>query len=417
MTDELDIGSGGGERAALGARSIATELYWILPTPRAFVEAVAAALATERALLLRLPAIAVTGLHRAVENALERVHLGATYRRWLKIEDGMNVATQIGAALGMKPISAEELALIEQAPARAIIVEAMSGNAARNCAEYVSRFTAALPASEPHGGARLLALIPEELEGIEPALANGIREIRFSGALSKEEMAAYVAVRMTERRGPANTGLLRNLVTEFAGFDAQFAEELVAFSDEALLALPLTLESLAAQADSRWRSGRWAALCYADLSGKRMRHTLYEVQLSRHAGPEQREAEEALRRKYWRACVRSLLPYLEEHRSSVMAPLRAALKAHASKTGGKLVRPTLTGKRVETTSIDDVEYNQIPGLIYHEQFRVPADPKANQAVEICYAAKTVRDELAHMRAPRPEAILKMTTSMDRLLSG
>jgi hypothetical protein len=304
---------------------------------------------------------------------------------------------------------------MERAPARAIILEAMSGDAARHCADYLSRFI--LPAGEPHSRPRLLALIPEVLEAPPPACVPGIREILFSGALSKEEMTAYVGVRMTERVGPEKTGLLRNLVTEFAGFDAQLAEELIGLSDEALFALPQSLESLSAQADSRWRSGRWSALCYADFAGKRIRHTLREVQLSRHAGPEQREAEAALKRKYWRACVRSLLPYLEEHRAAVMAPLRRALEAHASKTGGKLVRPTLTGKRLETASVDDVEYNQITGLIYHEQFKVPADPKAKQAVEVCYAAKAVRDELAHMRAPKPEAILKMITCMDRLLSA
>jgi hypothetical protein len=416
MTSELATGSAVAERVAQVSRTVSTDLYWILPTPRAFIEVVAGTLASERALLIRLPAIAIPGLHRAIENALELVHLGETHRRWLKIEDGMSVATQIGAALELRPVSAEELAVTERAPARAIILEAMGGNAVSSCAEYLSGFTAALPASEPHGRPRLLALIPEALEAPVTAFAHPNREIRFSGALSKEEMAAYVAVRMTERAGPAKTGLLRNLVTEFAGFDAQLAEELIACSDEALLALPQSLERFAGQADSRWRSGRWAALCYADFAGNRIRHTLHEVQLSRHEGPEQREADEALKRKYWRACVRSLLPYLEEHRASVMAPFRKALEAHARKTGGKLVRPTLTGKRVQTTSIDDVEYNQIPGLIHYEQFKVPADPKASQAVEVCYAAKTVRDELAHMRAPKPEAILKMTNWMERFLS-
>lgn len=398
-------------------RAVSTELYWVMPTAQAFIDTVATACSLGRTVKIALPVIEIVGLHRAVEGALERVHLTAPARRWLKIEDGMDVATEVGAALGKAHVAPEELAVLTHGDVRVIILEAIGPVASRACEIYVERTTAALPPNEGSGmEVKTIALIEEgqDIRDVLPKRSG--YEIRFSGALSQEEMSAYLAVRMANRPGPHTTGLLRRLVTEFAGFDAHLAEELISFSDMDLLSLPDSLHGLAAQAEERWRSGQWAALCYAEVAGKPIQHTLHEIHLSRHAGPERRSAQEALKRKYWRACVRSLLPYLEEHRALVIAPLRTALEAHAKRTGGKLVRTTFSGRRVETTSLDDVEYNQIPGLIFYEQFVAPPEAKARLAVRVCYAAKAVRDEIAHMRAPKPESIMELTSQLEAFLA-
>jgi hypothetical protein len=47
---------------------------------------------------------------------------------------------------------------------------------------------------------------------------------------------------------------------------------------------------------------------------------------------------------------------------------------------------------------------------------VPNDLKARVAVEVCYAAKAVRDEMAHLRAPAAKDILAVTEHMERFLS-
>jgi hypothetical protein len=66
--------------------------------------------------------------------------------------------------------------------------------------------------------------------------------------------------------------------------------------------------------------------------------------------------------------------------------------------GSKNVRTTDSGFRLET-SLDDLEYNQIPGLVRHERFDVSGNVRMSRAVDVCFAAKKVRDDIAHMRPP------------------
>jgi len=48
---------------------------------------------------------------------------------------------------------------------------------------------------------------------------------------------------------------------------------------------------------------------------------------------------------------------------------------------------------------------------------VPGEPRAQQAVEVCYVAKVIRDDLAHMRAPRLETTLKLIFLMEEFLAA
>lgn len=402
----------GQTHAPLLRPTVSTEIYWIMPGPRGFTEALSAAAAAFRIVTLRVPAIPIAGLATAIEAALNRVHIEHRHVRWLKINDGVSLPTEIGTALARGPLPAETFA-VARSPIRAIVLDAQSNAAVLACENYIAA------AMEALGNARresdqpsILAILPEASDSPHIPTAGGPQEIVFSGALNPQEMAAYVAVRMTERSGPGSTGLLRMLVAEFAGFDAKLAEELIASSDENILALPRSLESIAARADQRWRSGRWGAGCFAEIGGTHVRHTLHEVHLSQHSGPEQQDASDWLKRRYWRACVRTLLPWLEERRAAVIQALRVPLEQHVKATGGKLVRATPSGYRIET-AIDDVEYNQIPGLINNERFVVPKDPKMALAVNVCYAAKRVRDDMAHMRAPTAKDILAVVETMDR----
>jgi hypothetical protein len=361
---------------------------------------------------LRVPAIPIAGLATAIEAVFNRINIDNHNVRWLKLAEGMSLPTEIGTALERGSLPAEAFA-VARSPVRAIVLEPQSIATVVACEDYIAaamNMLASGPRESDQPG--ILALLPEALDSPHTPTARGPQEIVFAGALSPQEMAAYVAVRMTERSGPAGTGLLRMLVTEFAGFDAKLAEELIAFSDENILALPRSLESLAARSDQRWRSGKWGAGCYAEIAGTHVRHALHEVYLSQHSGPEQQDATDWLRRRYWRACVRTLLPWLEERRAAVIGALRVPLEQHVKATGGKLVRSTPSGYRIET-AIDDVEYNQIPGLINNERFIVPKDPKMVLAVNVCYAAKRVRDDIAHMRAPAAKDILAVVENMER----
>jgi hypothetical protein len=396
------------------APAIATELYWSLPTPKATIDAICAQILANSWVVLRLPAVTIAGLHTAVSGALDRVHLERQRTRWLKIDDGMSIPIEIGAALARTVVTPQELARATN-PVRAIVLEAKSRSAVEECEKYVGAY-----AEEMNGVARespkLIALLPEPADATREPRTRGPQEIIFSGALAVEEIGAYVSVRMIDRSGPAETGLLRGLVSEFAGFDALLAEELMDLPDDQLLGLPASLEIMAARSDACWGSGRWSQLCYAQVNGRKVRHVLHEIYLSRHPGPEQHDAVESLKRRYWRACARSLLPWLEERRARVIALLRSTLEEHLKPFGGKVVRTTPSGRRIETP-IEEIEYNQIPGIIHNDGFRAPNDMKGRWAVDVCFAAKPVRDDIAHMRPPRAQAILDLTEKMQKLFTS
>jgi hypothetical protein len=397
----------------LGERTVATEVYWLMPGPRAFGDAVAAAVVEHRWLTIRTPASATPGFASAIEAALHRAHLDNEQSRWVRSADHHEIAALIGTLFGVPALHPAQLAHMS-GTVRTIVLEPKGEHATAACQQYLEAFAeAVLHVARASGQASVIAVLPESLGATKAPIARPPQQIVFSGALTTQEMQAYVAVRMEERSGPGSTELFRMLITEFAGFDAQLAEELIGFSDEALLLLPTSLSALSAAGDALWRTGRWSAGCYADVGGERRRHVLYELYLSRHGGPDQCDANEWLKRRYWRACLRSLLPWLEERRSRVIEVLRPALEQHLKGTGGKAVRTTASGHRIET-SINDLEYNQIPALVLNESFRANgARPKL--AVDLCFAAKRVRDSMAHMRPPEARYILDLTDLMQRLL--
>ena len=398
---------------AEGDRTVATEVYWVMTGPRAFGDAIAAAVLEHRWLAIHIPARPMPGFATTVERALARAHLDDEQARWIRIGDEQDVGTLIGTLFDLPAMNAIQLAHVQGA-VRTIVLYPTSEAATGACQNYLKSYEAAVGhVPRQRGQLSLVVVLPQSLDAPRPPIASRPQDIVFAGALTAQEMQAYVAVRMGTRSGPGDTELLRTLVSEFAGFDAQLAEDLIAFSDQAILGLPNSLGMLSGHDDARWRTGRWSAGCYADIEGKRRRHVLYEFFLSQHAGPEQRDAIAWLKRRYWRACLRSLLPWLEERRSLVIDVLRGPLEQHLKKTGGKAVRTTMSGFRVET-EIDDLEYNQIPGMVLNERFTVSGS-RQKLAVDLCFAAKRVRDSMAHMRPPEAGRILELTDLMARLL--
>jgi hypothetical protein len=404
-----------GEEWSPGA-SVATDLYWIMPGPRRFIDSVTSAISVHHLVRVRVPAVPIAGLHTALDSALQRAHFDNEHTRWLKIHEGMDVSTEIGSALGSGVVFPEQLAHVSS-PIKTIVLDACSENAVEICEKYLTR--AEDVASKDEKGREqisVLALLPVSRRSADNPEVMRPEELVFAGALTVQELMAYVAVRMIDRGGPSDTGLLRMLVTEFAGFDVRLAEVLISLQDDALLALPRSLEPLCARSEPRWQSGRWSAGCYAHINGSRTRHALHELYLSRHEGPDQRDATDWLKRRYWRACVRTLLPWLEERRSRVIDVLRPALVTHLKASGGKAVRTTDSGFRLET-SLEDLEYNQIPGLVRHERFDVSGNFLMRRAVDVCFAAKKVRDDIAHMRPPQAGDILALTSKMEDVLSA
>lgn len=394
-------------------KTVATDVYWLMTGPRVFSDRVAAGVLEHRSLAIFIPARSIPGFITALEKALQRAHLDNEQTRWVKIADEHDVATLVGTLFDTPALHPIQLAH-RHGSIRTVVLQPTSESAAAACQQYLQAFEESVThVPRSRGQPTLVVMLPQSLDAPTTPVVRRPQDIVFSGALTHQEMEAYVAVRMGDRSGPGDTELLRMLVSEFAGFDAQLAEQLIRFSDEAILGLPNSLGALYASGDARWRTGRWSAGCYTEEGGKRRRHVLYEYFLSQHAGPEQSDANAWLKRRYWRACLRSLLPWLEERRSQVIGVLRGALEQHLKKTGGKAVRSTDSGYRIET-AIDDLEYNQIPALVRHEGLTV-GGARQKLAVDVCFAAKRVRDSMAHMRPPEARQIFELNDLMARLL--
>jgi hypothetical protein len=384
-----------------------------MPGPSRLIGDVANAIAEGRSMGLRVPAAPIPGIKTALEAALHRAHRENEKTRWIRVTDDVDISAAVGSHYGVPSLQPEVLAT-HGISIRTIILDPLSEAAAQKCEAYFDEFVgASLGNSRNLQRPTLLALLPEPLGSARTPVGKSSHEIVYSGAFTPEEMHAYVAVRMTDRSGPGTTGLLRALVMEFAGIDPWLAEELIAMPDDTLLGVPRSLDPVLLEHEGRWRSGRWAAGCFADIAGQRHRHVLYEMYLAAHVGPEQQNAKEWLKRRYWRACLRSLLPWLEERRARVIETLRRALEQHLSPHGGQASQTLPTGRTV-LTDISDLEFNRIVGMKYHEGFTVRTQ-KEQLAVDVCISAKRVRDDLAHLRPPEIRTLMELAERMTRLL--
>jgi hypothetical protein len=194
-----------------------------------------------------------------------------------------------------------------------------------------------------------------------------------------------------------------------------FAERLMSLSDDELLSLPAPLTQFIDGDQLRWRDASWSKGTYATIEGKYCVHSLHEQYLAIHPGPRNDESKRAMNKRYWRACVRALTPWLEERRLKVLHFLKSPLDAYLAPTGGKLQRevaPNVT-KMIER---EDIEYNSIVWLSDQLRFQFARDPQAQKAVDICKLAKKVRDDMAHLRPPTVSHVCSLVTKMDGLLN-
>lgn len=134
-----------------------------------------------------------------------------------------------------------------------------------------------------------------------------------------------------------------------------------------------------------------------------------------NSGPNQEEAQTAAKKRYWRACVQTLTPWLEERRLQVLDILKQPLDKLLRPTGGKHIKVLPGGKAIEIER-NELEYNNIVGMTYFEGLAIPSDPRSQQALAVCKVAKAVRDDLAHLRAPESQDVLSLISTMDSLLT-
>lgn len=329
------------------------------------------------------------------------------------IRDGTDVAYEIGPHVRRDFVTPGVLAGLAESEPTAILLRAAGDEARKRCEDYFATFLTSL---EGAGGNVHLFIEMRDGELSLDQYGREVQVLAFDGSLSVDEMGAYVAIRMLGGKGgPGSTGLLRSLVTEFAGFDAVLAERLMQFSESDILGLPETLGTIIEEDPLRWRTMSWAEGTQSSAEAGRSRHPLHEWHLALHSGPFQEEARLASKRRYWRACVQALTPWLEERRALVLDVLKKPLDAVQAAHGGRMPRP---GPRNTTIYVDrsETDYNSVVGLANHGALAVPGDQASQQALAVCRLAKDVRDDIAHLRAPQLQRILALVTSMDALVS-
>ena len=104
---------------------------------------------------------------------------------------------------------------------------------------------------------------------------------------------------------------------------------------------------------------------------------------------------------------------LEERQARVIQRLHAVLDRAGLAEDGAIERTR--GTRTIKVSVDDLEYNDIAYLKKQGGLADHASQEERDAIDVCEAAKRVRDAIAHMRPPTPDAIRALTTKMDALL--
>lgn len=387
--------------------AVSVALYWALPGPSRFSAELSHALESSGTLVVRIDASHITGLRHAVRDALSGACSVPERVEFVDLDEGSHLESDVGHHFGRATLSAMEFATWSSLPRTTIVLTPRTVRARERCRGYVAE----VAAEQSLGRKCSTRLVVIWNAGDDPLVPSAPCVVGFDGSLSPDEMHAYVTLRMVGQRGPGTTSLARHLVTEFAGADAMLAEELMKLSHEELLRLPESLSRLAPR-ESRPAPGRSPGAARRDSVD-----TFQDWHRSRSQGPDAAAAASRIDSMYWRACVRSLLPWLEERRRPVIDLLRPHLEDYLSPTKGvwKKVNPWQQHE-TRDVPIDDLEFNDIVAMAHYraDPFS-PVDPGAQQLAEGCRRAKRVRDALAHLRRPEVGDIERMVRVLDGAL--
>jgi len=382
-------------------------LYWSMPGPMEFIGRITDASRNARAIVLSFTDHPPSGVWRAIKRGLHNANINEPIE--LDISEGTNISVEIGMHFSSGLMPGELLAHHIHGYQHAVILKANCKRAQMNCEKYAEDFVTAIDHSQ--GDVRLILGVHDGDYRKDGANAT-LHVIAFDGALMPAEIDAYVTQRMVTRSGPGSTCLARHLVTEYAGFDPALAEQLISFDTSRILALPESLTPLLGANLLRWSSDSWLAGTRTESLAEA--HPLHEWYRATHACSDQAAFKRASDARYWRACLKAIIPWLEERRSKVLtlldAPLRRVEKAHGDT--GKISKKT--GDRWTDVPREELEYNDLTYFARSTEFSGLSTLEA-AAVSVCRKAKAVRDDLAHLRRPPASSIESLIADMDRLL--
>lgn len=396
---------------------IAADLYWQLPGPKHFVTRVSESLLASRILWINLPHEALPGTWDGVKEGIRHAHFGDPLE--LTIRDGTDVAGDVGVHFGARRLTAEQLVSHVAPQPTAIILRSSGVDGRSNCDAYVTDFMTAMEGAS--GNIRLV------VEGHVPDLVadcagSGVCAVVFDGGLSVDEMEAYVSLRMLDRAGPGSTRLTRYIVSEFAGFDVEVAEQMMRLDESQIVNIIENLPLLMGDTPARWKHDSWLWRTRS-LALPTMTHALNDKYLAEHGPEPGREAAmQRLKSRYWRASVKALTHWLEERREAVIGVFSQRLDMIAAANGGRLLKPAGLDRsgqpRVIAMERSEVEFNNIVGMYYYPPTKdlwKGLSPSEIDALDICQKVKPVRDALAHMRMPEPGPVSDLIVAMDRLM--
>ena len=387
--------------------AVSVQLYWSLPRPSRFTVELTHALEVSRALVVRLEVSYISGLRHTLREALSSACPEPERIEFVDLDEGSHLESEVGHHFDRPTLSALEFATWSSLPRTTVVLTPRTARARERCRAFLQEVTAE-QALASHSTARLVVIWNANDDALVPHAPSAVS---FDGLLTPDEMHAYVTLRMVGQRGPGSTSLARHLVTEFAGADPMLAEELMQLPHDDILQLPGSLSKLAPRESQPTSAKEPAAAMPVSPDIRRDWHA------SRAQGPHAAAAVGRLDSMYWRACVRSLLPWLEERRRPVIDLLRLDLEDYLYPTKGiwKKVNPW-NQRDVRDVAIDDLEFNDIIAMANHpgDPF-APADSKMQRVVEGCRRAKRVRDALAHLRPPAISDIEEMVRVLDETL--
>lgn len=384
-------------------------LYWLIPGPRSLIQRIATQIPSVRIMVVNLPHLPVPGTIDGISKGLVEAHLDTVIH--LVVRRSTDIAGDVGVHFGNGNgrITAAELARISLPSTRAIVLLPQDQEGQALCDEYTIEFVNALP--HAFGNVHLITMIHDP--SCEGDKCNGeLLQISFDGGLTQDEMEAYVGLRMARRPGPGSTRLMRAIVSEFSGFDAQFSERLMSLDDGLIISIRDHLGMLMGDDHDRWRTLSWLNGTLSQVS--KIPHVLHEYYLSEHGTVHQKEvARNIIDRLYWRACLKAITPWIEERRLEVIRPFLSQLRGIAENhSEGKIEIPMVKGTR--KIDPEDVEYNNIPPMVKSRQLELKTDAQ-RRAMNICRLVKPVRDDIAHLRAPSTSQIIDLVQAMDDLV--